>query len=89
MLALVLAVCFLASRRFGVEPLKAVVREVMRDAVWALEEARKNDHLYWILQRLLKMDSNDARIQALPLEMQEEILRRLVDLKVSERNSDG
>ena len=46
MLALVLAGCFLASRRFGVEPLQAEVRELVRDAIWALKEARKNDHLY-------------------------------------------
>lgn len=46
MLALNLAVCFLASQRFGVNPLQAEVREVVRDTIWALKEARKNDHLY-------------------------------------------
>ena len=42
MLALGLAVCFLALRRFGVERLLAEVREVARDAIGALEEACEN-----------------------------------------------
>ena len=46
MVALNLAICFLASRRFSVKPLQAEVREVVRDAIWALKEAHKNDHLY-------------------------------------------
>ena len=46
MLALVLAICFLASQRFDIESLQAKVREVVRDAIWALKEVRKNDHLY-------------------------------------------
>ena len=54
MLALGLAVCFLALRRFGVEPLLAEVREVAR----ALEEARENPLNEG---KIIRCSSNSAR----------------------------